>query len=64
MNFLAKGTHVYTTGWLCQNFQQSLDVVQRVLDAAKIEPVLVINGLPHFGGDAIIALREAIADAD
>lgn len=64
MKHLAHGTHLYTSGWLGQHFQQPPNKVRAVLHARNIQPALVLNGIRHFGGDAYAAMGEFVREAE
>jgi hypothetical protein len=52
--------HIESIGHLCQTFQRSYAVVARTLQEIGAEPVVTINGIPHYGEQEIERLGERL----
>ena len=64
MKHIPHGAHLDSLGHLSQTFQRSPAEIEKILDVAKLEPALVLNGIRYFDRSAYLAIREATADGE
>ena len=55
--------HLESIGHLCQTFQRPYAAVRRALDEIGAQPAVVINGVPHYSGEAAERAGERLAQA-